>query len=75
MEKQLILVPSVTYAMRAKNILDRYRVKSYIERTPKTHQVYSCGYCLFVPNNADTAHDILLRNGIKIIGRVARGDS
>lgn len=75
MEKQLILVPSVTYAMRAKNILDRYRVKSYIERTPKTHQVYSCGYCLFVPDNADAAHDILLRNGIKIIGRVARDDT
>lgn len=72
MEKQLILVPSVTYAMKAKRILDRYNMKSHIERTPKTHQVYSCGYCLFVPKNAETAHDILLRHGIKIIGRVAR---
>ncbi|MBE6823966.1 MAG: DUF3343 domain-containing protein [Ruminococcaceae bacterium] len=75
MEKQLLLVPSVTYAMKAKNILDRYKLKSYIERTPKTHQVYSCGYCLFVPQNVETAYDILLRNGIKIIGRVARDGS
>lgn len=75
MEKQLILVPSVTYAMKAKSILDRYKLRSYIERTPKTHQMYSCGYCLFVPENTDTAHDILLRHGIRIIGRVARDSS
>ncbi|MBQ8539685.1 MAG: DUF3343 domain-containing protein [Ruminococcus sp.] len=72
MEKQLILVPSVTYAMKAKRILDRYKIRSYIERTPKTHQVYSCGYCVFVPENVETANDILLRHGVKIIGRVAR---
>ncbi len=72
MEKQLILVPSVTYAMKAKKILDKYRLRSYIERTPKTHQVNSCGYCLFVPENTQTAHEILLRHGVKIIGRVAR---
>lgn len=72
MEKQLILVPSVTYAMKAKRILDKYKIRSYIERTPKTHQVYSCGYCVFVPENVETANDILLRHGVKIIGRVAR---
>ena len=72
MEKQLILVPSVTYAMKAKSVLDRYNLKSYIERTPKTHQVYSCGYCLFVPENSDTAHELLLRHGVKVIGRVVR---
>lgn len=75
MEKQLLLVPSVTYAMKAKSVLDRYKIKSYIERTPKNHQVRSCGYCLFVPENTETAHEILLRNGIKIIGRVARDGS
>ncbi len=72
MEKQLILVPSVTYAMKAKNILDKYNIKSYIERTPKTHQINSCSYCLFVPENVQTATDILLKHKIKIIGRVAR---
>ena len=72
MEKQLILVPSVTYAMKGKSILDRYRIRAYIERTPKNHQVYSCGYCLFVPDDTDTAHEILLRNGIKVVSRASR---
>lgn len=72
MEKQLILVPSVTYAMKGKSILDRYKIRAYIERTPKNHQVYSCGYCLFVPDDTDTAHEILLRNGIKVVSRASR---
>lgn len=72
MEKQLILIPSVTYAMRGKAVLDRYKIKSYIERTPKKHQTYSCGYCLFVPHDTQTAHEILLKNGIKVIGRATR---
>lgn len=74
MEKQLILVPSVTYAIKSKNILDRYKIKSYIERTPKNHQINSCGYCVFVPENVDTAHDILVRHNIRVIGRVMRDD-
>lgn len=75
MEKQLLLVPSVTYAMRGKTVLDRYNIRAYIERTPRSHQLRSCGYCLFVPENTNTAYDVLLRNGIKIIGRVAREKS
>ncbi len=74
MEKQLILVPSVTYAMRAKNILDKYNIKSYIERTPRTHQLRSCGYCLFVPENVQTANDILVRHKIRVLGRVERDE-
>jgi len=72
MEKQLLLVPSVTYAMKAKGILDKYNIRAYIERTPRNHQLRSCGYCLFVPDNTDTAHELLLRNGVRIIGRVSR---
>lgn len=72
MEKQLILVPSVTYAMKSKRILDRYNIRSYIERTPKTHQTYSCGYCLFVPSNISYAQELLLKHGIKIVDVVVR---
>ena len=75
MEKQLLLVPSVTYAMKGKSILDKYNIRAYIERTPRTYQLRSCGYCLFVPQNTDAAYDLLLRSGIRIIGRVSRDKS
>lgn len=72
MKKELILVPSVTYAMKAKSILDQYQIRSYIQRTPKNTGVKSCGYCLFVPNRSDEAEKILRNNGIRVLGRTER---
>ncbi len=72
MQKQLILVPSVTYAMKAKSILDKYSIKSYIQRTPKNVGVRSCGYCLFVPEEPDEAEALLRQNGVRVLGRAER---
>lgn len=72
MKKELILVPSVTYAMKAKSILDQYQIRSYIQRTPKHTTVKSCGYCLFVPNRTDEAEKLLREKGIRVLGRAER---
>ena len=74
MTNELILLPSVTYAMKAKSILDKYNIRSYIQRTPKTVKIRSCGYCLFVPNDADRAEKLLRENGVRVLGRGERGD-
>lgn len=72
MNNQLILLPSVTYAMKAKNILDSYHIRAYIQRTPKLVEIRSCGYCLFVPNEPDRAEEILRKKGVRILGRAER---
>ena len=72
MKKELILVPSVTYAMKAKSILDQYTIRSYIQRTPKNTGIKSCGYCLFVPNETDRAEQMLRKKGVRILGRAER---
>ena len=72
MNQDLILLPSVTYAMKAKSILDKYMIKSYLQRTPKNTGVKSCGYCLFVPNKTDEAERILREHGIRVLGRAMR---
>lgn len=72
MNQELILVPSVTYAMKAKSILDKYNIRSYIQRTPKSVKIRSCGYCLFVPHRTDEAEKVLRDNGIRILGRGER---
>lgn len=74
MNNELILVPSVTYAMKAKSILDKYNIRSYIQRTPKTVKIKSCGYCLFVPGNADRAEQLLRESGVRVLGRGERDD-
>ena len=72
MNKELILVPSVTYAMKAKSILDQYQIRSYIQRTPKNTGIKSCGYCLFVPDKSDEAEELLRNKGIRVLGRAER---
>ena len=72
MNKELILVPSVTYAMKAKSILEQYQIRSYIQRTPRYVNIKSCGYCLFVPNRSDEAEQILRKNGVRVLGRAER---
>lgn len=72
MKKQLILLPSVTYAMKAKNILDSYHIRAYIQRTPKNVEIKSCGYCLFVPSEPDRAEELLRKKGVRILGRGER---
>ena len=72
MNQELILLPSVTYAMKAKSILDKHDIRSYLQRTPKNTGVKSCGYCLFVPRQTDEAEKILRQHGVKVLGRAAR---
>lgn len=72
MNNELILLPSVTYAMKAKGILDQYKIRSYIQRTPKNTGIRSCGYCLFVPGKADEAENLLRTKGIRVLGRAKR---
>ena len=72
MNQELILLPSVTYAMKAKSILDKQSIRSFLQRTPKNTGIKSCGYCLFVPHRADEAERILRDRGIRVLGRAAR---
>ena len=43
MEKELIMVSSVTYAMQGKEILTHVGIKAEVARTPKTQQHDGCG--------------------------------
>ena len=72
MKNELILLPSVTYAMKAKSILDQYKIRSYIQRTPRNTPIKSCGYCLFVPEKCDEAEKLLRKKGVRILGRASR---
>ncbi len=73
MGKPLIMVSSVTYAMKAKELLVHYGIKGYVERVPKTEET-GCGYGVYVPNGADAAEKVLRENGIKVLGRMGQDD-
>lgn len=71
MEKNLLIVGSVTYAMKARDILHTNGFSAYMERTKRTKE-FGCGYGLYVPKRADEAERLLVGRGIKILARVSR---
>lgn len=73
MERQLLKVQSITYAMKGKTILEKHKIAATIERTPKTGNEKSCGYSLAVNKNAADAKKILEENGITVTGVADRG--
>lgn len=72
MGKPLIMMPSVTYALKGRQILASHGIRAEIERTPKYGENRSCGYSLYVGNKTDEAEEILRENKIKILGRTER---
>lgn len=73
MGKPLIVVSSVTYAMKARELLVRHGIRGYVERIPKTADT-GCGYGVYVPEGADAAERILRENNIRILARLEQGD-
>ncbi|HIQ80242.1 MAG TPA: DUF3343 domain-containing protein [Candidatus Scatavimonas merdigallinarum] len=70
--KQLIMLTSITYAMKGRSILLKHGIAADIERTPKQGEANSCGYSLYVPTRTDEAEKILINNGITVLGRISR---
>ena len=66
MGKPLIMVSSVTYAMKGRQLLSRYGIRSDIVRTPSHIRGSSCGYSLY------EAQRILEEAGIRVAGRMER---
>ncbi len=73
MDQPLIMMSSITYAMRGKELLKGYGIKAEIERTPKNSSRQGCGYSLYVPVRTEEAERLLRENGIRISGRSERG--
>ena len=69
MEKPLITVSSVTYAMKGQRILASFGIKAGISRSSRRVPEKSCSYTLSVPQDKlGEAIKILKNNGVKVIG-------
>ena len=73
MEKPVIQISSVTYAMKSRDLFCRHGIRAYVERSTRSSKA-GCGYSLYVPENTDTAEEILRKAGIRVLGRVERAD-
>ncbi len=67
MQRQFIMVSSITYAMKAKAILKDYGIYVDIIKTPKYSQNARCSYSLIIYRNIEKAIAILNENNIEIL--------
>ncbi len=72
--ENILILSSVTYAMKSRDLLFRYGIKAYVERLPRTKET-GCGYGVYVPHGTDEAERILKENGVRVLGRTKRGGS
>lgn len=72
MGKYLIMVSSITYAIKGRDLLRNNKFKAYIEKTPSSLDSHGCGYSIIIYNNLDEALNILTKHNIKIIGHAER---
>lgn len=70
--RNYILLNSVSSALKSKEILDKYNIKSSVERTPKNNIIRSCGYSLMVNDDIEKAKAVLIENKVTILGIVIR---
>jgi len=66
MGKELIMVSSITYAYKARDLLNSYGIKAYIQRIPAEYRTNGCGYGVRVSGDAQDIAQLLGKNGIKV---------
>ena len=71
MRAEVIVIGSVTYAMRGRELLAAHGIPAYVERVARTPET-GCGYGLYVPGRAEFAEKLLQSLGIHVLGRVPR---
>lgn len=68
MQKVLVRLTSVTYAIRAQKLLERHGIRSLVKKVSHSLQVSGCGYSLEINAiNLDAAQAILNSEGIRIV--------
>ncbi|WP_343253087.1 DUF3343 domain-containing protein [Ligaoa zhengdingensis] len=74
MEKSIIVVKSITYAMRAQQILNNLGISAYIERDIGAASKYGCGYSVRVKTSeAQRAAEIIKAYGIRVVDILPAG--
>ncbi|MDR2655358.1 MAG: DUF3343 domain-containing protein [Oscillospiraceae bacterium] len=73
MKKQAINLTSVTYAIKAQNLLKKYGIWSSIGKSGKNVKGVGCGYSIFVKDeHSAAAINIIQQNKIRILSVEAK---
>ncbi|MBP1559421.1 MAG: DUF3343 domain-containing protein [Oscillospiraceae bacterium] len=68
MSKPVLLVNSVTFAVKGQDLLKKHGIPSRIVRNADFKAVGGCGYGIMPFGDPQTARNILARGGVKVLG-------
>ena len=71
-ENSILVVRSITYAMKGQKLLESKGISEYVERNPFPNSSEGCGYGLRVQGDVSRAVSILEAAGVKI-SEIKRG--
>lgn len=74
MGKPIILLSSITYAIKSRDLLFKKGIRAHVERISSNSKVSGCGYGIYVPDRTDEAEEILRKAGVRIVGRAERDE-
>ena len=66
--RQLIMLSSITYAMKARDYLMSLGIRAHLERTPRELGNLGCSYSLRVDGDKERLARMLSDAGIRVIG-------
>ena len=67
MNRYIIRLTSVTYAIRAQRLLEQKGIHSYVRKLPHSLHVRGCGYGLALSGSVEAATQVLSAAGIRIV--------
>ena len=71
MGKMLIMLSSVTYAMKAQKLLANHMINAYVQKTPLEYTKRGCGYSIKIKaEDYYKTMDLLNLYGIRVLGEV-----
>lgn len=67
MQRHIISVSSITYAIKGRDLLRKQGFRAYIERKTNGDGNTGCGYVIIADGNRQKISDALMNSGVKIL--------
>ncbi len=67
MQRHIISVASITYAIKGRDLLRKQSIKAFVERKTNSKGNAECGYVIIAQGNKNMITQILMNSGIKIL--------
>ena len=67
MQRHIVSVNSITYAIKGRDLLRKQGFKAYIERKTNSTGDAGCGYVIITEGNRDKIRNALVNSGIKFL--------